>query len=748
MLDVGCGEGRLVVALLSAGVDCRGTDCADTLIARCNALAPGRFRQGDILALPFPDNFCATLLCLDTLQHLRDEDIPTALRELRRVSARNIFLKISTCPSSKGRHRAVHPRLWWEKACLEAGLSFHPRELYCVPYEARDFQPEYCTIILEKIPDAVLAAFPLSSLKAERNLHMDMLREAGRRGEAHRQRYYAAAGEIRFRDVVLDLACGLGYGAHILYHNSQAARVMGVDSSPFAVRYATARYALEGRMDFRLGNAEDLSFLPDNSIDYVAGFETIEHLENPERYLRELFRVLRPAGRVMLSAPDRWVNERGLDPNPYHLQVYSWERLKKELDALFLPEKYFEQYAGSDYPESARFWRERETRLPPPEKTEWVIAQSMKDPLENEDAPYTERAHIVPADWKFHDAGFAAKYRNPWLQDALLRRDTRLRAPRGLKLLARRTLRKYPPDSPDHALALCVLAYKELEQTPSGPPLELVASIESWLESKAESAAPVDARWKISLAYVLALLRLRQGEQDKAAEAFRLCWSVDPLLYSPTLGTKTVGARFQAALLALGGGKKAEARELLRQALAEVWRVFAEGGAACMGGLDHPLWWNVLEMRQILDIGQQCLILLHEFSALEDRPGLVHCADPCHTHIPRPNISRLRLETLFRAQGARLEGKEVYFWGCGQFYDLHKNLFALCRPRCILLDLNPEGITEKDGLAVRHPEEVLPRGEKLPIVVFAWHPEAILRTIENNYPQYAADDIVYCVSPA
>jgi hypothetical protein len=49
---------------------------------------------------------------------------------------------------------------------------------------------------------------------------------------------------------------------------------------------------------------------------------------------------------------------------------------------------------------------------------------------------------------------------------------------------------------------------------------------------------------------------------------------------------------------------------------------------------------------------------------------------------------------------------------------------------------------------VKHPDEVLPEGEKLPLVIFAFprHNKIILETIRSRYPAYSARDIVLCMA--
>jgi 2-polyprenyl-3-methyl-5-hydroxy-6-metoxy-1,4-benzoquinol methylase len=72
-------------------------------------------------------------------------------------------------------------------------------------------------------------------------------------------------------------------------------RVRGVDSDPAAVatRPDTAV----------LSSAEELPF-DDEEFDAVHAAHVIEHLEDPDRFVAEAARVLRPRGRLIVATPD------------------------------------------------------------------------------------------------------------------------------------------------------------------------------------------------------------------------------------------------------------------------------------------------------------------------------------------------------------------------------------------------------------------------------------------------------------
>jgi SAM-dependent methyltransferase len=122
---------------------------------------------------------------------------------------------------------------------------------------------------------------------------------------------------------VLDLGCGTGYGSAELVQGG--ARVTGLD------RVAPAREPRGSGARFVRGELGGLPFAP-ASFDFVVSFQVIEHLADPSGYLREIARVLRPAGTLLLSTPNLLTSDR---ENPYHVHEYAAEELAAALARFF-----------------------------------------------------------------------------------------------------------------------------------------------------------------------------------------------------------------------------------------------------------------------------------------------------------------------------------------------------------------------------------------------------------------------------
>jgi SAM-dependent methyltransferase len=108
---------------------------------------------------------------------------------------------------------------------------------------------------------------------------------------------------------VLDLGCGAGTTTRRVLLDCGISSVVGADLSAAAVR----RYVdVLGRPAVRV----DATALPfgDASFDMVISDDVVEHLVDTDEYAREIHRVLRPGGWLMLSTPNlaAWFNRIAL----------------------------------------------------------------------------------------------------------------------------------------------------------------------------------------------------------------------------------------------------------------------------------------------------------------------------------------------------------------------------------------------------------------------------------------------------
>jgi O-antigen biosynthesis protein len=139
--------------------------------------------------------------------------------------------------------------------------------------------------------------------------------------DEHIYRYIFAAS-LAENKVVLDVACGTGYGGGYMVEKG-AAEVVGVDISMLAVDYAQERLGRNNKASFICADAIRLPFV-DNAFDIVVSFETIEHIRQYRKFLTECRRVLKENGLLICSTPNRKIFSPSLAKpiNTFHVKEF------------------------------------------------------------------------------------------------------------------------------------------------------------------------------------------------------------------------------------------------------------------------------------------------------------------------------------------------------------------------------------------------------------------------------------------
>jgi len=117
---------------------------------------------------------------------------------------------------------------------------------------------------------------------------------------------------------VLDVGCGDGFFTSQILQRFNLKNVYGLDISSKAVDLARLKHP---EINFQ---QSALNHIPEetNSIDSITMIEVIEHLVDIEGTLKELFRVMKPGGILLIATTD-----------------FNW--LKQVIIAIFFFEKYF-----------------------------------------------------------------------------------------------------------------------------------------------------------------------------------------------------------------------------------------------------------------------------------------------------------------------------------------------------------------------------------------------------------------------
>jgi SAM-dependent methyltransferase len=153
------------------------------------------------------------------------------------------------------------------------------------------------------------------------------------KGRAELEAAIALLRERRALGPILDLGCGPGLNLGRVRRAFPSERVFGVDISRAAVRIAAAAGVVRA-------DAHRICF-PDGSFSAVLLTHVLGHLAEPDAALREVRRILRPSGVLVLTTPNlrfvevlRPFNERGLlpyRPDETVLRFYDEEELRAAL---------------------------------------------------------------------------------------------------------------------------------------------------------------------------------------------------------------------------------------------------------------------------------------------------------------------------------------------------------------------------------------------------------------------------------
>jgi 2-polyprenyl-3-methyl-5-hydroxy-6-metoxy-1,4-benzoquinol methylase len=141
--------------------------------------------------------------------------------------------------------------------------------------------------------------------------------------QLHLERYHYAGSHL-VPGAVADVACGVGYGSHLLAtkYAQGISNIKAVDIDAESIAYARAHYQ-HTLIDFI--NSDALSFVAGEPLHNIVSLETIEHLPDPQRFINHMASQLVSGGRFVASVPIT----PSMDANPYHLQDFSVKRFTR-----------------------------------------------------------------------------------------------------------------------------------------------------------------------------------------------------------------------------------------------------------------------------------------------------------------------------------------------------------------------------------------------------------------------------------
>jgi|TARA_B100000959_G_scaffold173881_1_gene182047 SAM-dependent methyltransferase len=146
---------------------------------------------------------------------------------------------------------------------------------------------------------------------AERSSHLDLSENVI--FQRHMIAYLEASKMISGK--VLEIGCGEGYGLTELAPKTEEYIAIDKYNTPISNEIKQ-----KNNIKFKQMEVPPLEGVNENSIDFIITFQVIEHINNDRLFISEIFRVLKPGGKLILTTPNKLMS---LTRNPWHIREYN-----------------------------------------------------------------------------------------------------------------------------------------------------------------------------------------------------------------------------------------------------------------------------------------------------------------------------------------------------------------------------------------------------------------------------------------
>ncbi len=154
----------------------------------------------------------------------------------------------------------------------------------------------------------------------------------------HLERYQFVTKDTQNKNV-LDIACGSGYGSYIIANEGKAKQIIAVDLSEDSIRYGNHRFP-NPKITRLVGDAQEV--VKESEYDVIVSFETIEHLPQYEKFLKNMSISLKDDGFFYVSTPI--VNKTStICKNPFHVIEWSFEDFHSLINKYFVIDEIYLQ---------------------------------------------------------------------------------------------------------------------------------------------------------------------------------------------------------------------------------------------------------------------------------------------------------------------------------------------------------------------------------------------------------------------
>jgi SAM-dependent methyltransferase len=125
----------------------------------------------------------------------------------------------------------------------------------------------------------------------------------------------------------LEIGCGEGRGVEELLPLAES--YLGLDKIGEVIDMLQIKFP---GIDFRQAVIPPFEGFENGSFDTIVSFQVIEHIYEDRLFLKEIYRMLRPGGKAIISTPNR---THTLSRNPWHEREYTPTELLELAEGIF-----------------------------------------------------------------------------------------------------------------------------------------------------------------------------------------------------------------------------------------------------------------------------------------------------------------------------------------------------------------------------------------------------------------------------
>lgn len=156
---------------------------------------------------------------------------------------------------------------------------------------------------------------------------------------ARYQKILTEIENLAFDKKILDVGCGDGALDWLIYKKTKA-KIWGIDSSIKAIEIAQKKFKdLKITANFEVSSGYKLKFTS-GFFDVVILADVIEHVQYPEKFLREIKRVLKPSGELIISS----VIKGKIKEDKLHVKEFSGKEFYSLLNKYFKIKKHLKSH--------------------------------------------------------------------------------------------------------------------------------------------------------------------------------------------------------------------------------------------------------------------------------------------------------------------------------------------------------------------------------------------------------------------